>query len=265
MREALLHIGTHKTGSTSFQRWALGAREALADTGVHLYRPQYDGLSHYDVPLWCMRRSRMMGKKTAHPEHCLDEWRDEFEERFRSQVQDKQSVLVTAEALSLLRHEDEVRRVVSLFPDRHLRAVVVLRDPADFLASYKRQMARAGRTPSRYRTSIDYVEPDSWLVQYEDLLGVWRRVLGDDQVESVGYEEAMAAFGSTVPAVIEVLRLQQSHLPDWRGIHENGSQPLPEELARPVWARSASLPAKIGRWLAQRPARSRSSADGGYS
>ncbi len=221
MAEALLHIGTHKTGSTAFQFWARRSARGLAAQGVHLYEPMYDSASHYDVPMYCMRLNRTMGRKSQHPEHCLDELREGFARRFHDQVADKDRILVTAEALSLLRYEDELRRLEELLDGRSVRVAVVIRDQQSFLTSAIQQLHRSGAEPSSFPSSSTYFRPDSWVVRWDEMLEVWRAVFGGSSVVAASYEDAMDRYGSSVPVVIESLGLDADALPSWQGIIRN--------------------------------------------
>ncbi|WP_428928131.1 hypothetical protein [Marinibacterium sp. SX1] len=51
--KTLLHIGTEKTGSTSFQNWASRNRDALADRGVW-YSQVLGRLNHIKIYLWAL-------------------------------------------------------------------------------------------------------------------------------------------------------------------------------------------------------------------
>jgi hypothetical protein len=215
-RTALVHIGTHKTGTTSFQAWARDNAAALLERrDVAVYRG-YAKANPFEFALLSMRPNRSMWHKRARPEWCLDEWQDDIRRQMREQVdQPAQHLLVSSEALCLLRHDDELERLRDLLAPRTVRVVVCLREPASFLASHRHTIARRGETPSTYRDLYTYVEPDSWLVDYESLLGVYRRVFGDDQVVSFSYEEAMAQHGSTIPGVLEGLGVDPAGLPAW--------------------------------------------------
>ena len=57
-RRAVVHIGTHKTGSSSLQRWAAMNRSDIqATVGLRWYEGFF-GTSHFELPLLCMRADR---------------------------------------------------------------------------------------------------------------------------------------------------------------------------------------------------------------
>jgi hypothetical protein len=218
---ALLHIGTHKTGTTAFQQWAFQHRRELAELrDIKLYDGIF-GSNHVEFPLLCMRPNRTIRAQRRAPSR-LDEWRQETKAHIRNQVADTaEHLLISAEGLSFLRYEDEVTALVELLQPRQLQVAVCLREQANWLASYRQSMKRAGDPPSPYPSSHRYVEPDTWLIRWDDMLDVWRAVLGHEHVVSFSYEESMARDDSTIPGVLEALAIDPAGLPSWSGLVAN--------------------------------------------
>ncbi len=222
MSTALVHIGTHRTGTTAFQQWTERHRAALLNLrGVRVYDGRYLA-SHIEFALLCIRRNRTIAAQRRVPEWCLDEWREETVEHISRRVADPaEELLISAEALSLLRYEDEVSALCELLRPRAVRVAVCLRDKQSFLDSFRREMWVRNIAPSPYRTSHYYVGADTWLVRWEEMLSVWRSVLGDDNVVDFSYEEAMAQLDSTIPAVLSALSIDPVGLPSWEGVTAN--------------------------------------------
>jgi hypothetical protein len=226
---ALVHIGTHRTGTTAFQQWTERHRAALLELrDIRMYEGRYLA-SHFELALLCIRRNRTMRQQRRVPEWCLDEWREETIEHVARQVDHPaQGLLISAEALSLLRYEDEVAALRDLLSPRRLQVAVCLREKQSFLDSYRREMWIKDIAPSHYRTSHDYIRADTWLVKWEEMLSVWRSVLGDENVVDFSYEEAMAQYRSTIPAVLGALWIDPIGLPSWEGVTANTSpRPIP--------------------------------------
>lgn len=61
MNEIILHIGTHKTGTTTLQRFCASASDALAERGI-LYprsaRPRYGPTAGHHLIPWSIRGKR---------------------------------------------------------------------------------------------------------------------------------------------------------------------------------------------------------------
>jgi hypothetical protein len=230
MASALVHIGTHKTGTSAFQEWAETNRRELQDRrDIHTYQGLY-GPNHFELAMLCMRSNRTMTARRRLDEWRLDEWRAETREHVAQQVaHPAETLLVTAEALSLLRYEDEVEALARLLQPRRIQVAVCLREPTAFLASYRKAI-RASRYPSSHR----YVEPDTWLIRWEDMLSVWRGVFGDAAVVSFGYEDVMARCGSSIPGVLTALGLATDGLPSWEGLTSNVIRG-PDTFEKIVW------------------------------
>jgi hypothetical protein len=223
---AIVHIGTHRTGTTSFQRWAFTNRDELArGTGLEYYNGLF-GPNHYEIPMLCLRANRSMPMRAITPDWCLDEWQQRAAAHIREDAsRGPRPLLISAEGMSYVRHPDEVARLVDLLHPRRVSVVGVLRERASFLRSYGRALADAGFPPSPYRESFAYVEEDSWLVNYDALLGVYREVLGTDRVAAVGYERAIECHGSIIPAILAACGFHESQLPPWNGFRDNTTRP----------------------------------------
>lgn len=214
--ELILHIGTHKTGSTSLQEWAYEHRESLAlEAGLEIYRGRF-GTNHVEIPLICLRASRNMPARSRLPDWCLEGWQDYTRRHVRSQIKGPApSLFVSAEALSYLRHQDELGRLTRLLAPRRVTVVVVLRERTAFLRSYRSQMNAMGFPPSPYPKSFAYVEPDTWLTDYDALLAAYRLAFGEDRVMSVDYEGALERYGTVIPAVMAAAGVPLAQLPPW--------------------------------------------------
>jgi hypothetical protein len=86
----------------------------------------------------------------------------------------------------------------------------VRRDPVEFLRSYRAWMSYNALEPSDDPTSMLYVEPDSWIVDFDALDPLY------PGLRWIGYEDAMVRHGSIIPALIEGMGLETAGLPDWR-------------------------------------------------
>lgn len=217
-----LHIGTHKTGTTSFQRWA-SANQAELAVGTRL--KYYEGLlgwNHCELAILAMRANRNMPMRVRLPDWCLREWQRTAEAHIREQVARRDGpLLISAESMSLLRHRDEIERLAGLLRPRELFVVVALRDRATFLHGYRQTLERHGFEESEYRDSFAYVAEDSWLVDYDALLAVYREVIGADRVAVLSYEDAMRSHGSIIPAIMEPLGFAPTQIPAWQNVAHN--------------------------------------------
>ena len=222
--QALIHIGTHKTGTTSFQNWAAASRSALAAGGVTWLQGRL-GPSHAEVPLLAIDADRSLAMRAVHPDWCLPAWQADARADLRAQSEAAhERLLVSSEALSYARRPREVERLAELFAPRELAVVAVLREPISYLRSYRRTLIGMGFEPSRYQGSFAYVEDDSWLLDYGAMLGAYREALGDDAVTVLDYEAEMERRGSIIPAILDGFGIGPGGLPAWDEFRDNRSR-----------------------------------------
>ena len=238
-RRAIVHIGTHKTGSTSLQYWlAQNAQHLESRYGFGVYRPIHP--NGRELALWCANPDRQIPTIREIPEWQSHKWRTESFGHMRSEIErDTDTLVASNETLCLLRTNDELERLRELFSPRHIEIVLVTRRPDEFLRSWREQLTRDGFSESNDPSSFAYLASDSWLVDYEEILRVYRRVFGDDQVHHVDYDAALARDSSIIPAVMAHVVGDTHDLPDWRDVRRNrGSRPHPNESPS-VWRRVA--------------------------
>ena len=225
-RAAVVHIGTHKTGTTSFQVWADRNRAHLeTDLGLTYYRGLFES-NHYELSLLCIDPGRSLSMRAKIPDWCLEGWQAQVREHASREVaQDTPRLLISCEDFSYARTTAEVEALRDLVAPRELSVVVTLRDPEAFLRSYSNEISSQGFERSSIQGSFAYVEDDSWLVDYDRMLSVYRDVLGPDRVHVVDYETAMRQDGSTLPAVMAGCGARSGQLPDWEEYRFNSSGP----------------------------------------
>lgn len=234
----VLHIGTHKTGSTSLQQLLLDQRDGLlAEAGVAYPTGLVIPASHAELPLLAIRPDRTWPARLRFPETQDPRWLAAAAAHVRD-VLDHSPYPVTVfshEDLSYLRHDDELAALRSLLGERRVRVVVFLRDPAAFLRSYRAQLEATGFPPSADPASFAFVEEGSWLVDHDALLGAYRRGFGVENVEVLDYDEAVRRDGSVIPAFTDQLGIVRSSLPDLDPYFLNRSgghlRPNPEQVA----------------------------------
>ena len=112
--------------------------------------------------------------------------------------------VMSHEALSFLRNQAETERLKDLVgDDRKISILLVVRKPEDYLQAWKDQLQKMGfPNESRLPTSVGYTEPDSWLVDYQQLIDVYTASFGAESVTVLSYEDEMDRYGSIVPALL---------------------------------------------------------------
>ena len=226
-----LHIGTHRTGSTSLQSFLVKNRQSLHRLGYGLYRGHIEPQNHIELYLAAMRSERDSAAKLKYSMNA--------DERFIASVQSRvngfleqtpcDSVIFTSEGLSLLRFDDELERLSKILdlPHHDVVVVLVLRNREDFLNSYKKQMMKSpGRRFSQDKTSAFYVETDSWLADFETLMTLYKGAFGKNNHRVVDYDQELARNGNALPAVLEAFDLSLEQLPNLESYWLNASRDL---------------------------------------
>lgn len=175
----LLHIGVHKSGTTSLQDALRRSREILSDAHVFYQGPHVKG--------WGVIRPESAMKDNGRTE--LDESVPSFQGR----------VVVSTEFLCTASKEQAAAWVARLGADRPVRVMVTIRSLADLLPSTWQQKTRA-------RNSVGVASYEKWLQavltdtemetnqfwrrnNYPRILRNWGRVVGEENITFVVAEK----------------------------------------------------------------------------
>lgn len=232
----MLHIGTHKTGTTAFQYW-LRAHEPrfIRRHDVAVYRGLFGNAR--EVALLCADPGRSLPSTRRIPEWTDETWRASVREHVGAELdRPLRRIILSCETLSFLRRPEEVRRLADLVEGRTARIVLCTRNPEDFLRSWADHLTRDGFELSDDPSSFAYVAPDSWLADYDALRDVFRDVFGS--VITVDYDTEVARHGSVIPGLMRASFPEIGRLPEWRGFHVNlGSYRRGEPDRFALWGR----------------------------
>jgi hypothetical protein len=211
-KQLVLHVGTHKTGSTSLQRFLLDHAVDLSRKGVAVYRGELRESNHIELHLTAMRDERDSFAKLGICKHLTIDavYRRHVAERVQAFIGSyhESRLVFTSEDLCWLRYDDEIDRLKTILAVGANDATVVLylRNKHDFLRSYTAQIHKVpGRQPSDDPSSTLYVEPDTWLVDYDSLVATYQRGFGADNVVVIDYDHEMRTLGNVIPSFLRVL------------------------------------------------------------
>jgi hypothetical protein len=226
-KRVVLHIGTHKTGTTSIQRFLRDHGDLLRDAGVSFPPGALHDANHVELHMLAMRPGRDTPARRAHPDATGPAWEASARVAIRAAIADAEcrTVVLSSEGLWYLRHDDELARLREVLGDHDVEVVVFVREPAAFLASYERTLHELGIPPSDDPGSTAYVGPDSWLVDVEANLSRWRAAFGAEHVTVLDYEACVRADGSVIPAFLARLGVDRLALPDLSGYYVNRRTP----------------------------------------
>lgn len=213
MKTLYLHIGTHKTGSTSLQKWLSEHEPFLNENGYGLYKGKHNRDNHVELYLAAMRYNRDSFRKQSMPTFHFD---DGYTRSVAKRVQgfisaaDQRNLIMTSEGLSLLRHDDEIQRLRAVLGSdcEQVKIILYLRNKKDYLRSYRLQLQKKkGRSPSKDYWSALYVEDDTWLIDYQQLIDAYGGVFGFNNLRWIDYDQEMSNQGNIIPSFIEALGL----------------------------------------------------------
>ena len=180
MKTVYIHLGPHKTGTTSIQQACVKSRALLCSFGISYYEGFFPQGNHREIAACVLRDSlewagnaRFRGQK----ERISVEVKARIKEHFRK----ADCLIVSAEALSYIRRQDELDALKDLFStaDR-LIPIFTRRDRASWLSSYRHQVQqKQGRSHSQNPDSAFNLNEDTWLANHDDLLNLLRKNFSD--------------------------------------------------------------------------------------
>lgn len=198
-----LHIGIHKTGTTSLQAYLHRHREWLIERGYEFYHGMYGPENHAELHGAAMRDERRSPFRDFHRITDIPALRQQVEQRVAAFTAARQcdKLIFSAEGLAYLRHGDELRRLAVMLPPEQTTVIVYLRDKAAFLRSYRAELVKQGWPLSSEQGDYAYCGPDSWLVDFEALLAVYAAYYSDIRIKQ--YDAIVAREQSIIPSFLE--------------------------------------------------------------
>ena len=107
-----------------------------------------------------------------------------------------------------------IRDRKELFPADRTHIIVTLRDPKDFLSSWRKHLRQDFYKKSKDPTSFAYVKKDSWLTDYQELHNAYLKHYGE-HITTINYERAIALNGSIIPDLASTFNVNHQDLPEW--------------------------------------------------
>jgi hypothetical protein len=207
-KSIFLHIGTHKTGTKSLQEYLHRHRQALHAADFAFYDGMFDPQNHAELHCAAMRSGRDSPFRQYYGITDIEQLRRETESRISAFVRQtpQRKLIFSAEGLAFLRHADEIRYLAGLLAPERTTVIVYLRDKAAFLRSYRRQLLRMKLTLSSDPESCAYCENDSWLTDFDALIGAYAGSFSEIRV--LQHDQIMATEGTIIPAFLDEIGLR---------------------------------------------------------
>jgi len=217
LRRLYLHVGTHKTGTSSLQAYLLDQRVALKNRNVTVITETHRsfgeiatclGFAHGILRNGLRTVARMTGSMPSGS--SIRGWL--YRRRVRillGQLQENESAVLSAEALCFARTNKEAKRLRKVFTGLDLEVVPVIcfRNDEDWRASWESELhAWSERMIKSGGEGMNDIRGE-WYFDRESIVSFWKQ-FGD--VRCVDFDEAVARDGSVLPAALEALDLQVS-------------------------------------------------------
>jgi len=178
--KTIIHIGQHKTGTTSTQKFLQDNRGFFAENG--LYVPSsiagYKHPSHYILNVYALDEGRYSSKKEEIVKKKGSQYLSELEIELKKDIKQIyqtatklkcNKVIWSNEGLYLLNSEIEYKRLISLFSEysTEIEVVCCFRDVKSYRKSYMEQLSKQNIPLSNDPESYRYLKKDSWLFDYK--------------------------------------------------------------------------------------------------
>ncbi|WP_152613086.1 hypothetical protein [Tateyamaria sp. ANG-S1] len=194
--EAILHIGTEKTGTTSFQRYCYNNQAELMEQGI-FYPAGLGGENHRFISMYGLEAEnadeamRAMNIQTASDQ---EKFRAKVEKTLDNQISGISSgsvALFSSEHLhSRLKDVASIGRVKSLLDQffEKVTVVVHLRPQIDVAISLASTQARVGG--SVRESFFNQMKVDNPYYNYNMLVGMWEEVFGASNIRCISFNSS---------------------------------------------------------------------------
>ncbi len=234
MKKIYLHIGKHKTGSTSIQQYIDRNRSFLAENKIFVLDNSVSDLvrKRIIVPTNCTSIAHIAIRNNLQTQirirnldiqrHFLKKIKDAIIMNGRLHSVIATNIIISAEAFSFMRtfHERLILRI--MFKGFSVHPIFFSRNADDWLTSWRGQlkklMIKNNINESISNTIFDFRE-NSWLTDDKAIV----RTFGKN-TRVISYEHALNEHGSVIPAFLSFLDLVPSNCPPWDGIWLNKSK-----------------------------------------
>jgi hypothetical protein len=213
MREAIIHIGTTKTGSTSAQVVLRKHRDDLVKQGAHYMRSP-GASAHILLSQEAIERTRSGRGLDAPPrtDHSLGAKLDAFRAEFVAEMQSLPAhvdrVIMSDERLSYIMRDAKRIAALKEFLQPHFTGftvLVYLRDQSAYLASRYSSLLRLGMADEP--EELQSRDAQDQYYDYDTMLSRWESVFGRDAIRPRIYESTPEKSFDTVADFLSVCRV----------------------------------------------------------
>ncbi|HSI58883.1 MAG TPA: hypothetical protein VLA16_15095 [Ideonella sp.] len=188
----ILHIGRHKTGTSSLQHFLAANLASLASAGYVYPRAMRPQVAHHELAYLC--NERLYGRLPSGEQQRLLEELD----RLQEEVAGDTGFLLSSEAFQNVRPSQVAR-----YLGTDLMIVVYIREQFQYLLSSYAQVVQN----QKLTHSIEEYEQRTFRADYARFLDSWAGVFGQDRVQVRVFERAGLAQGDIRHDFIQTIGL----------------------------------------------------------
>lgn len=169
-----LHVGLHKTGTTSFQRYCWREHRWLLAQGLAVFHWEGE-VNVYKLGTSTWRPSTRPLGEAGLPGQLAQQrvWQARLADFAARHPQ--QNLLVSTEAISHARTEAEMEALKRILPTGYrVHALLVTRDKEAWWASCCNQVRKQGRENFSNPNAPEYLDPEGWLMDWDVLRALLR-------------------------------------------------------------------------------------------
>lgn len=214
MVKLYLHVGTHKTGSTSLQAYLLEHKAALKALGTHVITETHRefgevanclGFAHSVLRLSLMTVARLTGDMPSRRSIS----RFLHRQMVRSQLKrlpKNASALISAEALCFARTPKERSALLGVFKGLDVEVIPVLcqRNNEDWKNSWESELKNwSDRMTHEFGNETDDIRGE-WYFDADAIFQFWSEI---GPVRTVDFDASVSEVGSVLPALLSVMEI----------------------------------------------------------
>lgn len=217
-----LHVGKHKTGSSSIQHYTYQNRDYLSEKGYRVIDNSIAGVIRAG-PANCINVAHIILRsslKTPVRIRGRDSHRKYLQKITSAMAINKKlhqcrasRILLSAEAFSFARTLPEKVILKTMFQGFHLKPILFVRNKEDWLESWKTQLQNLQNTHGIVDPPLEGIfdfRPGSWLVDDRAIA----RFYGNNTVV-ISYEKALMESQSVIPCYLKSVGLCPDECPGW--------------------------------------------------
>lgn len=237
-KNAFLHIGKHKTGSTSIQKYLADnigffrvngfdviLNSIIPSSMIKTNPANCAGLAHLFIRDDLETPVRLRGNFIYNDEERVKVVREAKLSLYR---QESEKIIISAEAFSFFRMQSELEALYDFLDVFRVVPIFFYRDPVSWMRSWELQLIPLRRKLNilnpRSEGIFDF-RPNSWLLDDDAIVDLF-----GEQTIALSYDEHVERDGSVIPMFLRSLGLSPKDCPAWDGVWCNDSASKPRIL-----------------------------------